>query len=381
MKILHIWDIYSPGLFDHSFDICREQGVTAKLLCQYYYGDPNKAADSVEWIDCKSISGKKDSKVDRVFNYIRQVSDTVKFLERFARVIKDFQPDLVHFHYGTTAAKLLAKIMRLRIPYLISFYGFDISQGIRSPKIKAAYQKILPNAAMVQVLCREARERALALGARPEAIWEENLPLNLSRYPELPISKGYISKWLIPARFIEKKGHRIALLAFRELLKHQHDAHLTCWGYGETAQLMALIDSYGLNSSVTVIDNRLQVEFDSAYIDQLRCHDVILAPSIQSSRGDDEGGPALTAVLAQATGKPVIYSDFPGSECSVTNGVEGYIVPQGDSQKLLDAMLALTKDVPRARAMGLAGRARVMREFDRRRYGDSLISLYSNIIT
>ena len=95
----------------------------------------------------------------------------------------------------------------------------------------------------------------------------------------------------------------------------------------------------------------------------LRRHDVVLAPSIRAASGDDEGGPALTLVMAQAAGKPVIASDFPGIERSVTSGVEGLIVPAGDVAALHDAMLALDCDVERWRAFGAAGRVRAIRDF------------------
>jgi len=127
------------------------------------------------------------------------------------------------------------------------------------------------------------------------------------------------------------------------------------------------------------IDNRGQGEFDAAYLKQLNRHDAVLAPSVRSSRGDDEGGPALTAVLAQVAGKPVILSDFPGSERSVTDGVEGLIAPQGDPIALSEAMHRLASDPDAARRMGAAGRTRATREFSRTAFRDALLGWYRTL--
>ena len=201
----------------------------------------------------------------------------------------------------------------------------------------------------------------------------------MERYPEVGVGGPRISRWLIPARFVEKKGHEILLQAFvRHLERHPHH-RLTCWGYGDGDWLRALVRSLGLESSVNVVNNESEGPFDAAYLAQLRQHDVVLAPSIRAKRGDDEGGPALTAVLAQVAGKPVILSDFPGSERSVSDGVEGLIVPQNDADALVSAMERLSLDPELARQMGIKGRERVIREFSRGAYRDALLGWYRRL--
>ena len=128
-----------------------------------------------------------------------------------------------------------------------------------------------------------------------------------------------------------------------------------------------------------MVDNTSEGPFDAAYLRRLREHDAVLAPSVRSARGDDEGGPALTAVLAQVAGKPVIVSDFPGHERSVNDGVEGLIVPQGDVAALAAAMADLSSNRERARAMGKLGRARAVRAFAERTYRDALIGWYRTL--
>jgi colanic acid/amylovoran biosynthesis glycosyltransferase len=231
---------------------------------------------------------------------------------------------------------------------------------------------------LVHILCDEARERALSLGADPARIVDANLPLPIEDYPNLGPT-GPVTRWLIPARFVEKKGHDVALRAFRLHLADYPQDRLTCWGYGDARWLEKRIAEHGLGAEVEVIDNHGTGDFDRAYVEQLERHDAVLAPSVRSSRGDDEGGPALTAVLAQVAAKPVILSDFPGSERSVTDGVEGLIVPQGNAQALSDAMHHLASDPEAARQMGAAGRARATKEFSRDSFRAALLGWYESL--
>jgi colanic acid/amylovoran biosynthesis glycosyltransferase len=284
----------------------------------------------------------------------------------------------MHIHYGTTGAILAAEPELLRVPFIVSFYGFDISQGVEEGKIRAAYRAMIKREPLVHILCDEARRRAIELGAAPERIVDANLPLPIERYPYIGMN-GSIARWLIPARFVEKKGHEVAFLAFAKHLESYPDHRLTCWGYGDGDRLRARVRTLGLQHSVEVINNESEESFDDAYLEQLRGHEVVLAPSVRAARGDDEGGPALTAVLAQVAGKAVILSDFPGSERSVSDGVEGLIVPQNDAAALAGAMACLARDAELALAMGIRGRERATREFSRDAYRDELVSWYKRL--
>ena len=68
-----------------------------------------------------------------------------------------------------------------------------------------------------------------------------------------------------------------------------------------------------------------------------------------------------------SVGRPVITTDRPGCREIVDDGVNGYIVKQRDSQDLIEKVekfLNLSRE--ERKAMGVAGRKKVEREFDRR---------------
>lgn len=379
MRILHLWDNYAPGLFDQSFDICRGEGIeTALATMNLVVGADERIPSGVRFVRRKAKTDDPQTWFGRFQRRARERIDAGRFLRVVENSIKDFRPDALHIHFGTTAA-LLAGSDSLNLPFVVSFYGFDISQALTNPRTRAAYGAVMSHDPLVHILCAEAAERAAAMGARPDRIVDANLPLPLDRYPNVGVQQSSISRWLIPARFVAKKGHEVLLEAFRRHLVDHPDHRLTCWGYGDGDKLRDRVERLGLSDRVSVINNEHEGPFDAAYLAQLRDHDVILAPSVRSPRGDDEGGPALTAVLAQVAGKPVIVSDFPGSERSVSDEVEGLVVPQGDPASLARAMARLTADPALAKRMGQAGRARALRDFSRDAYASALVGWYDRL--
>ena len=69
---------------------------------------------------------------------------------------------------------------------------------------------------------------------------------------------------------------------------------------------------------------------------------------------------------AAACARPIITTNRPGCAEVVDDGVNGYLIRERDSQDLLQKMCQFMKLSWEARQqMGLAGRAKVEREFDR----------------
>jgi glycosyltransferase involved in cell wall biosynthesis len=66
---------------------------------------------------------------------------------------------------------------------------------------------------------------------------------------------------------------------------------------------------------------------------------------------------------AMAVGLPVVTTDVAGTSELVLHGHTGYVVPQGDVDRLAHAMVTLVADKQLRQRMGQAGRERIEREF------------------
>lgn len=76
-----------------------------------------------------------------------------------------------------------------------------------------------------------------------------------------------------------------------------------------------------------------------------------------------EGTPR-TVLEAMAMGRAIITSDAPGCRETVEDGLNGYLVPVRDAERLAQAMLRLARDPDQIRSMGRAARELCARKYD-----------------
>lgn len=364
MKVLHLWQDYSPNLFDRAHPLCLAHGLCSEVVCQAYIDNGAQPLAHTHALRWRHPAESNDQTLStRLLRLLRRPLDEARFARLVRRHVSVFRPDVVHLHFGTTAAVLARYHALPSLPMAVSFYGADVSQSLSDTATLAAYREVFARACVLHVLCDEARQRLVDAGCPPERIRIANLPVNLSDIPHIGLDPGPVTRFLIPARFVEKKGHRVLLAAFRGLVDAGAPVALTCFGYGPTKWLQEAVAEADLGGQVQIIDNGQTGRFTEDYVRMLRVHDVVLAPSVRAANGDDEGGPALTLVMAQAAGKPVIVSDFPGAERSVTDEEEGRAVPAGNVYALHQAMAGLVGQHTLWQRYGQAGQRRVRAEF------------------
>jgi glycosyltransferase involved in cell wall biosynthesis len=92
-----------------------------------------------------------------------------------------------------------------------------------------------------------------------------------------------------------------------------------------------------------------------------------------------EGFPNVV-LEGMAAGKPVVATRVGGVPEAVVDGETGLLVPAGDPRALASAILAMLRDPVRAKAMGSAGRDRVVREFGMDRAVQAMERLYGELV-
>lgn len=123
----------------------------------------------------------------------------------------------------------------------------------------------------------------------------------------------------------------------------------------------ARITALGLGDHVILHGTRTQ----SAFIPMLARGHIFVAPYVEVASGDKDGIP--TSVLeAMACGLPVVTTDSGSIREAVTDGVEGFTVPQRNPGALADAVQRLVEDRDLYAAMSKAARQRAVTEFDAR---------------
>jgi glycosyltransferase involved in cell wall biosynthesis len=107
-----------------------------------------------------------------------------------------------------------------------------------------------------------------------------------------------------------------------------------------------------------------------------RCSFLVL-PAVYDKKGDIEG---LGVVLIEAMSylKPVIASDAGGITDVVENGVNGLLVPPGDTHALARAIKTLATDDVLRKKMGLQAKQIIDEKFNWNKIVSRLIALYKN---
>lgn len=100
--------------------------------------------------------------------------------------------------------------------------------------------------------------------------------------------------------------------------------------------------------------------------------DVVCVPSYEEPFG-------LVVTEAMAMERAVVGFDSGALPEIVQSGVEGVLVPAKNTEALAEAILQLLDDPAKRRALGAAGRERVLRQFTPRRQADEVAAIYEQV--
>jgi colanic acid/amylovoran biosynthesis glycosyltransferase len=107
---------------------------------------------------------------------------------------------------------------------------------------------------------------------------------------------------------------------------------------------------------------------------------VFVTPSVQTKRGQREGIPVVL-MEACASGLPVVASRISGIPELIEDGVTGLLVPPGEPVAIAAAIRRIHDDPDSGRAIGAAGRARVVRDFAAFANAERLASSFTAPVT
>jgi len=297
------------------------------------------------------------------------------------KMIKELRPNILHIHFGYTAVRMLPVIKKSGLPVVLTFYGVDASTMIADPKWVKEYKKAFKYVSYMIVLSEVVKDRMMGLGFDGAKIMVWNIPIKLDTYVYRKKERSATIKFITAARFVEKKGYPFLIKAFKEVHTLYPDTTLSIIGYGPgKAKIEAEIKKHELEDVVTVTDTNLRTDFHSFYYQQLCEHDIFVLPSTTSKDGDDEGGPALTLVSAQAAGLPVICTPFVGSEISVFDGETGILCKQDDPDSIAEKMIYLMRNPEVANRIGKAASELVHPLFAREMQMERVLDVYNKLI-
>lgn len=306
--------------------------------------------DKMVEMGCKFISVEIDK---RGTNPVRDM----KLIKDYCRIMKEVCPDMVLMY--TTKVDIYAGLVAgmLKIPYLMNVSGLGTALEFESP-----LQKVMI------FLYKQAAKKANCVFFQNQ----ENLDFFIKRkmykgkYQLIPGSGVNLKKWglmeypsdekiefLFIARVIREKGIEEYLETAKQIKSEYPNTVFHVLGPcdGEYEQKLKEYEDAGY------IQYHGMVQDTGVFLKDAHC---TIHPSFYPE------GISNVCLESAATGRPVITTNRSGCRDTVDDGVTGFIFEQQNTEQLIQCVRKFMQmSNEERRQMGLAGRAKVEREFSR----------------
>jgi colanic acid/amylovoran biosynthesis glycosyltransferase len=319
-----------------------------------------------------------------------------KSFNRAVRALRDFafprmiaaqcgQIDLIHAHFANAGWHYLPLARRLRVPYVVSLYGYDYEQLPAShPKWERRLRTLFSVADMF--VCEGSHgARILAdRGCPPEKIRVAHLGVRVDRIPFVRRAKVPGALKLVQvATITEKKGYNFTVRAFLRALPACPNMTLDLVGdyHSEDGrkiflEIHEIIKGNGVEEKVRFVPGIAYSRLHSF----LSNYHVFVHPSVYAKNRDCEGGAPVVLLDAQGTGMPVISTIHCDIPSEVLHGVSGLLCQERDIEGLAESMAYFYhSDQSAFDRFSASAREHVQERFDIVRNASKLRALYDEV--
>ncbi len=369
MRIL-ILASYAPSLINFRLDLIRDLKATGHEVIAAAPGQDVDVARELSTVGVRYES----IELDRIgVNPLRDLRSLLGLMRLFRRT----RPDLVLAYtikpvvYGLLAARLSGVRRRFGLITGLSYAlmgGDDPKRRLLKGLTVWLYRRALVGAEAV--LFQNASDLAAFTengithpGLKTAVV--DGSGVNLERFAKAPLPDG-APVFLLMARLLADKGVREYVEAARRLKRDHPDWRFQILGpldITPTAIGQSEIDAWQQEGVIDYLGATKDVR---PYLQA--CTSFVL-PSYYP-----EGLPR-SILEAMAIGRAIITTDHPGCRETVTEGVNGYLVPAGEISPLAEAMASLGAEAGLLRAFGKASRAIAERRFDVRLVNQDILRI------
>ncbi|MGZ3945442.1 MAG: glycosyltransferase [Mucilaginibacter sp.] len=301
----------------------------------------------------KELYSRKNIKGALRFIY-EKLTGTQSWFADLNKAIDEFKPDIIHCHFGMEGVAMMHFESKFgkKVPYVTSFYGYDISSLPATDKqYHRELLKLLQLGNGFFAEGPELKKKVMAFGC-PDARCVVN-PL-LIPVDDYPVKRQYRSskdpvRFLFVGRFQEKKGLHLFLEAIGQLKNKIGDFTIDIVGAGPMQSAYDLLISK--NDLQPFIKWRGMLPHEEI-IGMMKDYDFLVHPSLTAADGDSEGGAPTIIIEAQAVGLPVIASTH--ADIPFIIGYHDFLAKENDINSLVEAIDQIVKcaDIERYAKMG-----------------------------
>lgn len=324
---------------------------------------------------------KEPSVLLRALNVSKYGKNAVSLFLLYAAIpLLPKQPyDIIHCHFGPLGIKgtLLRDIGVLQGKLVTTFHGSDMTTYLQRYG-DHIYDWLFNTGDLFLPISNFWKNRLVELGCEQKNTVVHRMGIDCSKFSFLPRklhADGRV-RLVTVCRLVEKKGVEYAIRAIAKLALVNQNIEYNVVGNGPLEEyLQQLVQELNVGNIVKLLGWKQHQ--DVVLI--LKEADILLAPSVTSKDGNQEGIP-VAVMEAMAMGLPVISTQHSGIPELVENGVSGFLVPERDVEALAEKLGYMIEHPEVWQKMGQAGRAYVEEHFDINKLNDQLVEIYQQLL-
>jgi len=289
---------------------------------------------------------------------------------------------LIHSHFSFVGWDALFFAKALKVPHIISFYGFDYENLPHTKPIwKERYQQLFRE--VEYFICEGSFGASILIknGCNPQKVKVARLGVNTEEIDFIKRDKKADELKLIQiASFTEKKGHKFTIDAFMKALVDCPNMSLTFVGRGNKdiiAQINGLIKKNKLEDKINIIQG---IDFSQLH-NFLADFDVFIHPSCYTDELDCEGGAPIVLLDAQATGMPVISTRHCDIPDEVIHEKTGLLSSEKDVDSIAQNIKTFyTMNLESYKKFSINARKHIEDNFNSKKNSAKLADLYAELL-
>lgn len=295
-----------------------------------------------------------------------------RVIYRMKRRLQDFGPHVTHIHEPLAPWVSMAATVGGPMPKIGTFHAWSDSDRIyraTAPFIRKIVKDLKVRVA-VSPSAQTFAARAMAVPAAsftvlPNGVDDQRFA---DAEPIGALQQGNRPLLLFVGRLERRKGLDTLIKAFLRLRANGHRLRLCVVGEGPERERCQSMVPPSLRTEVMFVGSVSHNELPRYHASA----DIFVSPAT--------GGESFGIVLLEgmAAGLPVVASNIPGYRTVMTDGIQGRMVPAGDSLALADALEVLLANPKLRRAMATEG-VRTAKEYSWPVIGAQVEQMYRNV--
>lgn len=280
-----------------------------------------------------------------------------KLMHWYKQILKKYNADIVFTYTIKPNVYGGAACARQKIPYVVNITGLGTAvenSGLLQKITLCLYRYGLRKAQKIFFQNTDNRDFMLS-----HHIIKDNYDLlpgsgvNLEQFALKEYPSGDTIRFAFISRIMKEKGIDQYLEAAEAIKEKYPNTEFHICGFCE-AEYEGKLNEF--NDNGTVIYHGMLRDV-AGFLEDIHC---VVHPTYYPE------GLSNVLLEASASGRPIITTDRSGCREVIDDGVNGYMIPQKDSKALIEAIDKFMQlDYESKKAMGIAGRKKVEKEFDR----------------